>query len=95
MENIKIWHTMKEKPKTGLIVCNKNGAAIFVDEFFAWKELCWKEWAYVSDLIATSKALDVAIEALKNIRDTANEIDDPQIATEAIKSISEIMKGGK
>lgn len=74
----------------------------FVEDYDTDGILLDFEWAYYDDwkkyidyLIATSKALDVAIDALKSIKDMGNELEDPKVAIKALQTISEIKKGNK
>lgn len=104
MENIKIWHTPDEKPEDRPIIehwKNKLGR----DCYNLWYVSCAAQlgddtvkWAYLEDLVATSKALDVAIKSLKEIGNNAsytNEAFGRKIADRALDKITEIMKGVK
>lgn len=108
-----IWHTPQKKPEewrkiifyagTDNVLC--IGAYInkrFRDDpnseyFIDWLPEEVHSWAYLSELLKTSKALDVAIDALKLLRDVPDEDNDKWFnyccPTCVLQEISEIMKG--
>lgn len=101
MENIKIWHTPHEQPKENYYI------VFYVPEFvvgtyeedgFTGGDGCGyatdlvQKWAYVKDLVATSKALDVAIENLVDIQFKGDE--NGEIAQKTLNEITAITKQG-
>lgn len=106
-ENKSIWHTPDASPSVfnnySVLVLYEAGDTPEImsskDYFRLTYDRYVNLWCYWDDFIkyvdATSKALDVAIDALKSIRDMGNELEDPKVAIKALQTISEIMKGGK
>lgn len=111
MKNIKIWHTPDEKPdeRKDIFFYTKDSPYLhegfLIGSYFyddpdtdyerEFKPEEVKEWAYIKEVLSASKALDVAIDALKSIRDMGNELEDPKVAIKALQTISEIKKGNK
>lgn len=106
-ENKSIWHNFMDYPNSdkNIVVLSKDGVYDYGKLGHNFKlSLCdncydWftdiEKWAYIDDLISASKALDVAIDALKSIRDMDNELEDPKVAIKALQTISKIKKGNK
>lgn len=98
MEKKTIWHPMSEKPQKRGLICNKAGAGVEFIPGCNWGSLGWKEWVYldavVNSLDKTSKALDVAHNALLYYQDKDYETD-CTAADDALTKIEEIMKGDK
>ncbi len=82
----KIWHVynIQDRPQSNreILVCNDfyNFKKVIArvqpidwdNNFYAWVH----RWAYVEDLIASSKALEVAITALEQLRDVPDDDND-------------------
>ena len=116
MKNIKIWHTNDDIPEfvedvvfivNSVPYCGTYSNGLFyyapdsnLEQSFRSEVI--DSWAYVYQLIATSKALDVAIDALDKIDSYPGNQGAMEIiagmtttANKAKNEISEIMKGGK
>ena len=92
-----IWHTAKEKPMLhrDIILCG-NGWSMAIDIIpETVNNICWEnveKWGYLDELIKendhTRKALDVAVDALKEIQDKGEYVNPIDIATSCLDEIT-------
>lgn len=97
----KIWHTTNEKPEPDRRIIvhwtdnldPKPQYDIEVTNEF-WQGFCYKtiRWAYVSDLVACSKAVEVAIDTLENMSGSRPSTWNSADASDALDEIDEIME---
>lgn len=107
-ENKSIWHTPEEQPKDFAdIVLINSKTGDFASFFTPFHNISFEydQWAYVCDLVLASKALEVAIDTLKDAaKDTGNEKTLPGMdlykhvkhkAKQTLVEIDKIMGGDK
>lgn len=97
MENKKIWHDTIEKPIPNVDIYlspsdNRPSCCMITTERTDLSMIPG-QYAYISDLIATSKALDVAIGAFNFIGRPKANGEAAATARRTLKKISKIMKG--
>lgn len=108
MEKKTIWKSNKKKPKPFKKIIFCTPCNTFCGQYDAWSDFfvdddtlaeygraVVNKWAYISDVIGATKALDVAIDALNVISANAiwDSVDTSEHAEKAIKNIRKIMKG--